>query len=159
MEGILTMSQREIDRLSIITQVLNKKITPSESASLLKLSERQIFRLIVRVREEGSKGIIHKLRGKKSNRGYSEKLKQRVLQIYKKQYNDYGPTLFSEELLKNYSISSDHETIRRWLRESSITTSMRKKRPHRRRRERRSLIFLISDQQTSGILLLIQISI
>ncbi len=138
MEGILTMSQREADRLSIITQLLNRKITAAESGSLLKLSERQIFRLLRRVREEGSKGIIHKLRGKKSNRGYSEKLKQRVLQIYKKQYNDYGPTLFSEELLKNYSISSDHETIRRWLRESSITTSMRKKRPHRRLRERRS---------------------
>jgi len=82
MEGILTMSQREVDRLSIITQVLNKKITPSESASLLKLSERQIFRLVQRVRKEGSKGIIHKHRGKKSNRGYPEKLKQRVLELF-----------------------------------------------------------------------------
>lgn len=138
MEGILAMSQREVDRLNIITQVLNKKITASESASILKLSERQIFRLMQRVREEGSKGIIHKHRGKKSNRGYPEKLKQRVLELYKKQYSDYGPTLFSEELLKNYGISSDHETIRRWLRQNSISTSMRKKRPHRRRRERRS---------------------
>jgi len=85
MEGILTISQREVDRLSIITQVLNKKITPSESASLLKLGERQIFRLVQRVREEGSKGVIHKNRGKKSNRGYPEKLKQRVLELYKKQ--------------------------------------------------------------------------
>jgi len=46
MEGILTMSQREVDRLHIITQVLNKKITASESALLLKLSERQVFRLV-----------------------------------------------------------------------------------------------------------------
>jgi len=138
MKGILTMSQREVDRLNIISQVLNKKITPVESASILNLSERQIFRLMRRVREEGSKGIIHKLRGKKSNRGYPEKIKQKVIGIYKKQYNDYGPTLFSEELMKNYNISSDHETIRRWLRQISITTSMRKKRPHRRRRERRS---------------------
>ena len=72
------------------------------------------------------------------DRGYSDHLKQRVIEIYKKQYNSYGPTLFSEELLKNHSISSDHETIRRWLRQSRITTSMRKKLPHRRYRERRS---------------------
>ena len=47
-------------------------------------------------------------------------------------------TLFSEELLKNYNIAVDHETVRRWMRERFITTSVRKKRPHRRRRERRS---------------------
>ncbi len=138
MEGLLTMSQSEVDKLGIITQIQKKKMTVAESASILNLSERQVFRLMRRVREEGSKGIIHKLRGKNSNRGYPEKVKQKVIGIYKKHYPDYGPTLFSEELLKNYSISSDHETIRRWLRQSSITTSMRKKRPHRRRRERRS---------------------
>ena len=138
MNGILTMSQKEVDRLSIINQLINKKITSSESSALLNLSERQIFRIMSRVRQEGSKGIIHKLRGKRSNRGYCESLKTKVIELYSKQYSDYGPTLFSEELLKNHSIAVDHETIRRWMRESCIMTSIRKKRPHRRRRERRS---------------------
>lgn len=138
MEGILTMSQKEADRLSIIKQVLSNKITVRESSSILKMSERQLYRLMLRVRAEGSKGIIHKLRGKRSNRGYSEKIKTKVIEIYRKQYSDYGPTLFSEELIKNHSISLDHETVRRWMRESYIATSERKKRPHRRRRERRS---------------------
>jgi transposase-like protein len=136
--GDLTMSQKEADRLSLINQVISKKITAKESSVLLRISERQVFRLLCRVREEGSKGIIHKLRGKKSNRGYTEELKKKVIGIYKNQYSDYGPTLFSEELLKNHSISLDHETVRRWMRESFIATSERKKRPHRRRRERRS---------------------
>lgn len=138
MNGVLTMSQQEVDRLSLINQVMNKKITIKESSAILKLSERQLFRVLSRVRQEGSKGIIHKLRGKSSNRGYPEKVKQKVIEIYKKQYSDYGPTLFSEELLKNHSISIDHETVRRWMRERFITTYLRKKRPHRKRRERRS---------------------
>lgn len=138
MEGILTMSQKEVDRLSIIKQVIAKKITAKESSALLKLSERQVFRIISRIVHEGSKGIIHKLRGKKSNHGHSEKLKLQVIEIYKKQYSDYGPTLFSEELLRSHSIEVDHETVRRWMRERSIATSERKKRPHRKRRERRS---------------------
>jgi len=86
----------------------------------------------------GTRGIIHKLRGKKSNRGYRGELKKEVIKIYKQQYFDYGPTLFSEELVKSYKISVNHETLRKWLRAESITTSMRKKRPHRKRRERRS---------------------
>lgn len=113
-------------------------MTTSESSGLLHLSKRQVFRILSRVRQEGSKGIIHKLRGKKSNRGYGEKIKTKVIEIYNKQYSDYGATLFSEELLKNHSIAVDHETIRRWMRERFIMTSERKKRPHRKRRERRS---------------------
>ena len=139
MNGVLTMSQKEVDRLSLINQVMNKKITIKESSAILHLSERQLFRVLSRVRQEGSKGIIHKLRGRKSNHGYGQEIKTKVIEIYSKQYSDYGPTLFSEELMKNYSISVDHETVRRWLRESFITTSSRKKRPHRKRRERRSV--------------------
>jgi len=138
MNGVLTMSHKEVDRLSIIKQVLNKKVNTKQASQLLEISERQLFRLMFRVRQEGSKGIIHRLRGKRSNRGYSEDLKAKVISIYRKQYDDYGPTLFSEELLKNHGISVDHETVRRWMRAKFISTSERKKRPHRRRRERRS---------------------
>lgn len=42
MNGDLTMSQNEADRLSIINQVLSKKITARESSLLLKLSENFI---------------------------------------------------------------------------------------------------------------------
>jgi hypothetical protein len=138
MEGILTMSYKEADRLKIISQLESKKITVEESLELMGISARQTYRILKRIKEEGTKGIIHKLRGKKSNRGYPEKLKKEVVKIYRQQYSDYGPTLFSEELVKSYNISVNHETLRKWLRAESITTSMRKKRPHRRRRERRS---------------------
>ena len=58
MEGLLTMSQKESDRLSLIKQLIDKKISARESSEILHLSERQIFRLLSRVRSEGSKGII-----------------------------------------------------------------------------------------------------
>lgn len=138
MEGILTMNYKEADRLKIISQLESKKITVEESSALMGISARQTYRILKKIKEEGTKGIIHKLRGKKSNRGYPKELKKEVIKIYKQQYSDYGPTLFSEELVKSYKISVNHETVRKWLREESITTSMRKKRPHRKRRERRS---------------------
>jgi transposase len=138
MRGILTMSQKEADRIKIISNVGSKKITIKEASEILEISERQMYRILRRNKEEGIKGIIHKLRGRESNRGYPKELKEKVITIYWKQYKDYGATLFSEELVKNYNISINHETIRRWMRENAITTSMRRKRPHRKRRERRS---------------------
>jgi transposase len=138
MEGILTMSKKEIDRLMIMRQVEENKITVEEAADILELSQRQIYRILRRIRAEGTKGIIHKLRGRKSNRGYPEEIKEKIIGIYRKQYWDYGPTLYSEMLTGYHNISLSRETVRNWLRENSITTSLRKKRPHRRKRERRS---------------------
>jgi transposase InsO family protein len=138
MKGILTMSSRELDRIKIVTQVESNKLRVSEAAGLLEISERQTFRIIKKIKTEGAKGIIHKLRGKESNRGYSKEFKEKIIGIYRKQYNDYGPTLFSEMLVKYHNLSIPHETLRLWLRANAITTSIRKKRPHRQKRERRS---------------------
>ena len=138
MEGILTMSQRELDRLQIIKKIESKELTVEQGGSLMGISSRQTYRILKKIKEEGSKGIIHKLRGKNSNRGYPEELKKQAIRIYRSGYSDYGPTLFSEQLVENHHISIDHETIRRWLRAKAITTSMRRKRPHRKKRERRS---------------------
>ena len=77
MEGILTMSQRERERLKIVEQICNGKITVAESAKILKLSERQLYRLLRRYRNDGDSGLIHKLRGRLSNRGYPDKIKDK----------------------------------------------------------------------------------
>jgi len=140
MEGILTMSRKEIDRLMLISQIEESKISMLAASRLLGLSQRQIYRILKRVKSEGSKGIVHKLRGRKSNRGYPEELKGKIIRIYRKQYSDYGPTLFTEMLIEYHNISLNRETVRNWLRQRSITTSLRKKRPHRRKRERRSCL-------------------
>jgi len=81
MNGLLTMSRKEIDRLIIITQVEENKITVLEAAELLVLSQRQIYRMLKRIRAEGTKGIIHRLRGRKSNRGYPKELKEKIISI------------------------------------------------------------------------------
>lgn len=138
MEGVLTMSKKEVERLTILKQVDAKNLSVAEASEIMGISERQTYRILKRIREEGTKGIIHRLRGRKSNRGYPVELKRKIITLYRQGYSDYGPTLYSEKLIENHKISVDHETIRRWLRENAITTSIRRKRPHRKKRERRS---------------------
>src|SRR3989337_2197483 len=138
MEGILTMSQKEVDRIGVLSSIESDNLTLEEAAGVLKISSRQVYRIIKRLKLEGTKGVIHKLRGRTSNRGYPEELKKKITEIYRKKYWDYGPRLYSEMLTEYHNISLSRETVRNWLREKSITTSLRKKRPHRRKRERRS---------------------
>lgn len=138
MEGMLTMSQKEADRIGVVSSLESNDLTIEEAARVVKLSTRQVYRILKRVKLEGTKGIIHKLRGRKSNRGYPEESRKKIIEIYRREYWDYGPTLFSEMLVEYHNISVDHETIRKWLREQAITTGIRKRRPHRRKRQRRS---------------------
>lgn len=134
------MTPKEQERLKILSELDKKLLTFTEASALLSLSERQIYRLMNRYRERGNAGVVHGLRGKTSNRGISSEQRNHILKVYYAQYSDYGPTLFSEQLLKEHSINVSHETLRRWLRDSQITSAQRKKRPHRRKRERRSAI-------------------
>lgn len=140
MEGILTMNQRERDRLKLVEELYRGTMSITQAAEVLGLSERQIYRIIQRYRVEGDRGLIHRLRGSSSNRGYPQELRSQVKDLYWSQYRDYGPTLFAEMLLQYHGISVDHETVRRWLMAAGGTNVQRKKRPHRRKRERRAAI-------------------
>ena len=122
---------KELKRLKIIQEAINKHITQKQASELLALSQRQIANLVKRVREEGDKGIIHRLRGKPSHRAFPQRLKDKVINLYKKKYPDFGPTLATEKLFELDSIKISRETLRKWLIEKGLWIRKRKSRKHR----------------------------
>jgi len=138
MEKEIKINIGELKKIRLIEQLIKNQITIEDCIEILKLSKRQIYRLKKKYEKGGEISLIHGLKGKKSNHSYSQVTKKKIINIYRSDYSDYGPTLFSEKLLKNHNIDINHETIRIWLRENAITTSIRKKRPHRKKRERRT---------------------
>jgi hypothetical protein len=136
-EDIISMSQRELKRLHLIKKALEKEITQEATAELLGLSSRQVRRIIKTVRCEGDEGIIHKSRGRESNRAITAEIKEKVLSLYQKKYPDFGPTLGSEKLWERDKIKINDETLRLWLIDRDIEYQGRKKRPHRQWRERK----------------------
>jgi transposase len=134
------MSAKERDRLTILTQVCEAQLTVADAAELLSISQRQTYRILKRFRVEGAKGLLHRLRGHPSNRGYGEEVRQRVVKLYRQDYQDYGPTLFSEKLIEHHRLQINHETVRRWLMANGGSNLQRKKRPHRKKRPRRNAI-------------------
>ena len=138
MEDILTMSQKELKRLHIIRKAIDKRIKQREAAEVLGLSQRQIRRLVKRVREESDKGIIHRLRGTESHRAIAEAIKSKALALCRGIYAGFNPTFVSEKLFERNKIKIGRETLRQWFIAEGIAYEKRKARPHRRWRQRKA---------------------
>lgn len=137
MEDILTMSQKELKRLHIIGKVIDKRIKQREAAELLELSQRQIRRIVKRVRQEADKGLIHRSRGKRSHRAIADKIKQRVVSLCRGIYKGFNPTFASEKLIERDKIKISRETLRQWFISEGMPYQKRKERAHRKWRERK----------------------
>src|SRR3990172_932225 len=136
-EDIIMVSQRELKRLHIIQKVLNEKLSQVEAGEILLLSDRQIRRIVSKIRQEGDKGIRHGLRGKPSSRMLPKKVKEKAIRLYREKYKGFGPTLLSEKLLELEGIKTSKETLRNWLIETGDWEKVRKSRTHRQWRERK----------------------
>lgn len=137
-EGMIVMSVKEASRGGIIQQVIKGKITQIKAGGIIGITDRQVRRLINRIKEEGIKGLIHRSRGKE--RETVTRKRESVLKMYKEKYYDFGPTFASEKLAELNGIKVDHETLRLWLikeGESSAQEWRRKPRPHKKWRERK----------------------
>ena len=137
-KDIIMIRQGELRRLHVIQKVLEGVIKQVEAAEILSLSSRHIRRVIKRVKEEGDRGIIHKSRGRPSNRKIPDRVKKAVIQCYQSKYKDFGPTLASEKLLEREGIRISDETLRTWLIETGDWKKSRKKGKHRQWRERKA---------------------
>ena len=136
-EDIIRMSLRDLRRLKVVHQALDRQITQKTAASMLDLSERHLRRLVKSVREFGDGGIVHRGRGRPSNRKFPGRIKSRVLNVYRKKYVDFGPTLAAEKLLELERIAVSRETLRQWLLAAGLWVKRRKYRGHRRWRARK----------------------
>ena len=137
-EDIIMASQEELRRLHVIQKVLEGVIKQVDAAEILSLSSRHIRRVIKRVKEEGNRGIVHRSRGRPSNRKIPDRVKKTVIQCYQSKYKDFGPTLASEKLLERDGMRISDETLRTWLIETGDWKKSRKKGKHRHWRERKA---------------------
>ena len=134
---IIQMSVRELRRLKIIHEVMEKQLTQVRAGELEELSDRQIRRMIKRVKKEGNTGIMHRSRGKESNRKIPKKIKTKAIRLYREKYGDFGPTLASEKMKELDKIEVHDETLRLWLIGSGDWKEGRRRKKHRQWRERK----------------------
>ena len=110
------MTQADRDRLVTLRKAKKKLITQREAAEDLGLSIRQVKRLLYALKKHGDQAVVHRLRGKPSNRRIEEKIQREAVKILSAPvYEGFGPTLAAEYLGKRHGIEVSKETVRKWM--------------------------------------------
>ena len=126
-EDVLALNQRDRDRLKELHAVVRGQQKVGEASRHLGLSPRQVRRLVRRLRREGDRGVIHRLRGRPSNRRIPEQVRERALALLaREEYRDFAPTLAAEHL-ERIGIGVSRETVRSWQTEAGLWKPGRQK--------------------------------
>lgn len=131
------MSERDLQRIEVLAEVLAGRRTVASAAAVLQLTVRQVGRLILRYRQDGGAGLIHRAGGKPSNRRASEGSREYVLELVWTRYRDFGPTLAIEALYERHGIKVGRETLRTWMLEAGLWASRKQRRTFHQPRLRR----------------------
>ena len=137
MRGNLLMSAKERERKVVMEELEKGRMTQKEASGRLGVSERQVGRILCRYRAEHDAGLVHRNRGKSSNRKKDPSFERSVIARYEERYTGFGPTLASEKL-REEGLAVDHETLRRWLIGKGLWQKERKRSRYRQRRVRKS---------------------
>jgi transposase len=135
--GWISMSERDLKRIEVLTDVRAGRRTVAAAAAVLAVSERQAYRLLARYECDGGSGLIHKARGRSSNRSKNEGIRKYAVELVRTKYADFGPTLATEVLLEKHDLRVGRETLRRWMMADGLWLSRTQRRTFHQPRLRR----------------------
>lgn len=115
------MNQAERDRLDALKRAKKKLMTQKQVAEEIGVTERQMRRLLRKLRQKGDRAVIHELRGRTSNRKLPAEMEQRAITILSDPvYRGFGPTLAAEYLHKLHRLTVSKETLRQWMAKAGL---------------------------------------
>jgi transposase-like protein len=122
------MNQAERDRLDALKRAHKKMMTQKQAAEEIGVTERQVRRLLRKLRRKGDRAVIHELRGRASNRQLPAEMEQRAITVLcDPVYRGFGPTLAAEYLHKRHQITVSKETLRRWMAQAGLWRASRRR--------------------------------
>jgi hypothetical protein len=131
----ILMNKSEIKQIEIIEKLNRKEIIQATAAELMGKSTRSVRRRLLRYNESGAEGLVHRSRGKPSNRKTADAVCARVVALASSKYAGYGPTFLAEKLQENEHITLNRETVRLMLIKNGQWQKKRKRCKHRKWRE------------------------
>ena len=122
------MTQRERDRLVALKKAAKGLITRRQAAAELKISERQLYRLLAAMKERKDKVVIHALRGRSSNRRINAEMEWEAVRILREpKFKGFGPRLAAQYLAKKHDIPVSKETMRGWMVRAGLWRARRQR--------------------------------
>jgi transposase len=134
----ITLSQKELQRVAVISQTVQGNLICARAAELLDLSTRQVKRLKARYRQGSAAALAHASRGRPSPRRLPPRVCRRILQLARSPYAGFHDHHLHEKLIEREGFSLSRETLRRLLRTSGIGSPRKRRSPAHRQRRRRA---------------------
>src|ERR1700731_4483345 len=132
-----TLSQKELQRVSVISACIKGDMACARAAGLLALSVRKVKRWKKRMREDGEAALAHANRGRPSHRRLPQAVRERIVQLARGTYAGFNDPHLCEKLLEREGFSLSRETLRRLLRKNGFGSPRKRRAPaHRQRRVR-----------------------
>ena len=138
---MLTLNQRERDRLAVLHQVREGLVPIGRGAELIGVSLRHFRRLRRAWESEGDAAVVHGLRGRPSNRANRPEVRAWALKRARDPvYRDFGPTLLAEHLGRDPQAPGDVKAhaLRLWMIEDGVWKAKPERPRHRKARPRRA---------------------
>ncbi len=135
--GLVTMSERDLQRIEVLSKVSAGRMTMVSAAHVLDLSERQVRRLLERMQTGGAASIRHRAIGRPSNNRITDGVRDYAVTLVRERYADFGPTLAAEKLAECDGLCVSRETLRRWMVDAGIWLSRKQRRRFHQPRIRR----------------------
>jgi len=105
MAETVALTMGELDRLQVMSQLAERRLTRRRAAALLGLSERQIRRLYRAFRRDGAKALASRHRGRPSNRQLATATREQALTLVRERYADFGPTFAHQKITEQHGLA------------------------------------------------------
>ncbi|WVT74840.1 ISNCY family transposase [Sinorhizobium chiapasense] len=135
--GLIAMSERDLQRIEVLSKVTAGRMTLVSAARVLELSTRQVRRLLERINTGGAASIRHKAIGRPSNNRINDGVRDYAVTLVRERYADFGPTLAAEKLAERDGLTVSRETLRQWMSEAGLWLSRKQRRTFHQPRLRR----------------------
>ena len=129
------LSQKELQRVAVISSCTTGILTCARAAELLDLSPRHVKRLKALYRQGSAAALAHAGRGRPSPRRLPERTRARILDLARTRYAGFNDRHLCEKLREVEGLALGRETLRRLLRAAGMGSPRKRRAPtHRLRR-------------------------
>jgi len=135
--GLIAMSERDLQRIEVLSKVTGGRMTMVSAAHVLDLSTRQVRRLLERINTGGAASIRHQAIGRPSNNRICDGVRDYAVTLVRERYAGFGPTLAAEMLSARDGLQVSRETLRQWMSAAGLWQFRRERRTFHQPRLRR----------------------
>jgi transposase len=130
------LSQKELQRIKVIENAVEGRITVAQASELLNLSERQVQRLKARYESNSVDWVRHGNRSRPKPWAMSEAVREQILTLARDKYAGFNDSHLTEKLNKVEGIEVSREAVRQLLRGAGMRSPQKRRaRKFRKRRE------------------------